>query len=590
MLTFCAGVPEAMAKADTRNGVPGSATSIRQQAVTPASKSNKNSKPPGLHLHMLASFKAKWRTRYAFCVYAVVKAEGPYASPSQMGSHPRQQSCSVESRPVPRLAHPPVPPGSSPPSMHLSAMQTVLPQLATACNPRAHPSQAKAFQSNDTENQRLGDVHTPDSISTKQKSSGRRKSRPKRPQWQDVSIDLSALQASQAESSASNMQQADQTSSSMLKVDIPSAAHMSGVSPASPSPPKRQLLHSPKQTSKQHSGNHLLPALSQSQSHQEPPAPEALSAWHENIGQDQLWQQHQHRLSQDTSQSVAHQSSATATHDTFHFAEPPPCLPPLHQTSTMPAAHMARRPGPVEDVGRSRDLHVGKSRDLCVGKSGDLYEDKSRYLHVDNSRDLCVDKSRGLHVGHHEDPRSTQQVPMQYMRHPFGSGSPGGLHKLHRLLRPIPTAKRSSDPQQPSQEGSTAEVQTVQQRSSHQVVQQGSPRMQPPGLHSTDLHLRRLQPICSPRSIALHEQHDEGQQQQLAKVMHQHSMQRDMSMSAPSSRYEQAHMTADPTSSSRTLISREGAQERVAEQPQAPQNDEQDVNLRLQQVCGGHCM
>ncbi|KAL0054876.1 hypothetical protein WJX82_003653 [Trebouxia sp. C0006] len=55
-------------------------------------------------------------------------------------------------------------------------------------------------------------------------------------------------------------------------------------------------------------------------------------------------------------------------------------------------------------------------------------------------QDVSIDLSAGppsSRQGPAEDPRSAQQVPMQYMRHPHGSGSPGGLHKLHRLLRPI---------------------------------------------------------------------------------------------------------------------------------------------------------
>ena len=280
---------------------------------------------------------------------------------------------------------------SSTPLRRSSAHHAALPQLPNTAR-ATNLARPKLFQSNDAENQWLGWSRTPDSISAKPKSSNRRKSRAKRPQWQDVSIDLSALQAAQAEDPESHLQHADKAQ------DAPNAAHMSGVSPASPSPPKRQILHSPAHDYMQSSSPHALTALSSS--YEAPDAPQALSAWRENVGQYNLWQHHQHRLSQDVSQNAACQSSAAVLHDRLQHAQPTRCLPPLHHQSNNSKMSLA-----------DPDQHRRSAQAAVTGAEPQQ--------------------------GSQEDPRNAQQVPMQYMRHPYGSGSPGGLHRLHRLLKPI---------------------------------------------------------------------------------------------------------------------------------------------------------
>ena len=311
-------------------------------------------------------------------------------------------------------AHPSsmLPPASLPHRQPASPQMSDWPTSIASDSPRP-----RHIQTDDAENQWLGHLRSPESMSAA-KHTHRRRPKPKRPQWHDVSIDLSTLQASQTEV-ASRSERADRPVGSLPAADIPSAMHMSGVSPASPSPPKQHALHEPPWQHKSHSSMQAVPAL--------PPfsePPPALSAWHENLGQlEQRQRHHQGRSLNNISHAWPTPSQTPPPHASQH-AESPRCLPPLHH-----------QPAPAQPAAVA---------------------------------------GNGPHAHHQlpsEDPRSAQQVPMQYLRHPYGSGSPGGLHKLHRLLRPITRANPESghvDPGDPLAGSRLRGRESASVQSSHQ--------------------------------------------------------------------------------------------------------------------------
>ena len=273
----------------------------------------------------------------------------------------------------------------------------------------------------------------------------------KRPQWQDVSIDLSAMQAAQ-EQQGSTMTHADRPVGPSLSIDTAGAAHLSGVSPASPSPPKQHPQHLPFPQHKSRSSVPTLPALASAGSG----PPEALAAWHDNVDQQRHHdQQHQHRLGQSVGDPLPFASDPfyASQRQQSSQGQLPNCLPPLHHQP--PASHQAL--GLHSQVSAdfaawhsqyaTQVAQVTQNRSWSSDRQGTHIPPLSASHHTLQASDDALPSTSGHHasapdgfvLGHvaYEDPRSAQHVPVQYMRHPCGPGAPGGLHRLHRLLRPI---------------------------------------------------------------------------------------------------------------------------------------------------------
>ena len=340
-----------------------------------------------------------------------------------------------------------------PPQQLAHTLQKLSPAQAPAscALPRASPSSGaprpKHIHADNAENDFLGHLHSPAIISPSRKPAQKGRKQ-KRPQWQDVSIDLSALQAAQEQ--AAVMDHNDVPVGPLLAADT-AAAHMSGVCPASPSPPKQHALHPPGHPLKSQSSVPTLPALTLEAGN----PPEALAAWHENVGLFQQQQNPQHLRPGCRQQH-------DAVRESLPYAEPlqlpqrrhprqaqlPICLPPLHHQPFVrpPAPHIG---APAEMQLSTEEMHHRALPSPCLSDEADICLMSSSRHAVQALTDFApaaschavenLDgfESASSHQVALEDPRSAQQVPMQYMRHPLGSGSPGGLHRLHRLLRPL---------------------------------------------------------------------------------------------------------------------------------------------------------
>ena len=276
----------------------------------------------------------------------------------------------------------------------------------------------------------------------------------KRPQWQDVSLDLSAIQAAQ-EQAGPGPSHADRPVGRSLSTDTAGAAHMSGVSPASPSPPKQHPQNTPFPQHKSRSNVPTLPALASAGSY----PPEALAARHENLGFDQRChsqQQYQHGLRQHVGAaagwlpfgSVAFR--ATQQQQSSQSQQLPSCLPPLHHQPHAPSLQSSADFAPLHWDGATQanqHRHMSWSHDRTATHTPPM----SSTHHVHHASDGALLSTSHRHVeglngfapgpsrqaAAYEDPRSAQQVPLQYLRHPCGPGAPGGLHRLHRVLRPV---------------------------------------------------------------------------------------------------------------------------------------------------------
>ncbi len=408
------------------------------------------------------------------------------------------------------------------PPRNLPSWQAASPQLsARSSTAAADRHRARYHPADDAENQWLGSSNTPQSEPLKGKPSQRRRPKPRRPQWQDVSIDLSALQASQAEA-ASVSGHDDKLVGSVPSIEIPGVVHMSGVSPASPSPPKQHgwqaLQH------KTCASSQGLPALSSAAPSLQPY--QALSAWHENLEQPQQRQSHDHRPNLNPNVPSAEQALQHASqHVHAHLARnvlpsaeqivkhaehvaPPRCLPPLHhhQSALLEPRHQA-----------------AADSALAAVEAGPYSASQ----------------------GPAEDPRSAQQVPMQYMRHPCGSGSPGGLHKLHRLLRPISRPRPESGLLDP---GDTAMPSAAGHRQSgtlqggfqhvHWAPVQGPESSQLPAACVPPKPPRHLQPLAHSQTDAddSHWQQHHQQHQRQPELAH-HQVEPDM-MTPPNSHWQ----------------------------------------------------
>ncbi len=458
------------------------------------------------------------------------------------------------------------------PPRHLPSWQAPLPQIsARSSTAAADRHRARYHPTDDTENQWLGSSNTPQSEPSKGKPSQRRRPKPRRPQWQDVSIDLSVLQASQAEA-ASVSGHDDKPVGSVPSIEIPSVVHMSGVSPASPSPPKphawQALQH------KTYASSQVLPALSSAVSSLQPH--QALSAWHENLEQPQQRQSHDHRPNPkvpSAEQALQHASQHVHAHlarnvlpsaeQSLKHAEHaalPRCLPPLHhhQSALLEPPHQA----PADSALAAVEAGPPSSRQ-----------------------------------GPAEDPRSAQQVPMQYMRHPHGSGSPGGLHKLHRLLRPISRPRPESGLPDP---GDTAMPSAGGHRQSgtlqggfqhvHWAPMQSPESSQLPAACVPPKPPRHLQPLAHSQIDA-----DDSHWQQHERQPEQshHQVEPDM-MTPPNSHWQHqappnSHWQHQEAGTKQDIlsdlhVSRPHDEVNRREDSHAAADDLQDVNMRLQQV------
>ena len=447
--------------------------------------------------------------------------------------HPQQQL--VSSRPY----------GFTPPRQ-LPDSQAALPQLsARSSHTATDRHRARPHQADDAENQWLGSSNTPQSMPSNDKPSQRRKPKPRRPQWQDVSIDLSALQASQT-GPAPMSEHDNQPVGKVPSIDIPSAVHMSGVSPASLSPPPRQhALHAPHH--KSHASLQGLPALSHTQEGWRPTP--ALSAWHENLGQNQQRHSHQAWSSQLPHNQLP--SSEPPLPSASLYIEPSCCLPPLHHhpASCMPSPQAA----------------------------------------ADRAADAAAPLEFGPHSSRQnpsEDPRSTHQVPMQYMRHPFGSGSPGGLHKLHRLLRPISRSTVESGQLNPHDDQMPSTMGPRQSMSVHQNSQDAN-MISVPGVESSQVSAaqkppRHLQPLAFPQRASVNHWQQQQQEQHAEATHQQHDPPESSAMSISS--WQQQEDGRGHPADSHPSASRPHDELSKRGNPEGAADDLQDVNMRLQQV------
>ncbi|DBA97276.1 TPA: hypothetical protein ACH3X1_015021 [Trebouxia sp. C0004] len=451
----------------------------------------------------------------------------------------------------------PAPASTFTPPRHLPNWQAALPQLSAHSSTAAGDRhRARYHPADNTENQWLGSSNTPQNEPSKGKPSQRRRPKPRRPQWQDVSIDLSILQASQA-AAASVSGHDDKPVSNVPSIEIPSVVHLSGVSPASPSPPKQHAWHALQH--KTCASSQALPAsaFSSLQTHQ------ALSAWHENLEQPQQRQSHDHRpipnvpsaqqalqhASQHVHAHVARNVLPSAEQILKHaeHAAPPRCLPPLHhhQSAPLEPPHQA----------------------------------------ADDSALAAVEARPYLpRQGPAEDPRSAQQVPMQYMRHPYGSGSPGGLHKLHRLLRPI-SRPRPGDALMPSAAGHRQSG-TPQGdfQHGHWAPVQGPESSQLPAASVPSKPPRHLQRLAHSQTGADDSDWQLHHQQHLRHPELAHHQFAPDIVTPPLSnwQYQEAGMKQDYWSDLHASTPHDELNRR--EDSHAGAEDLQDVNMRLQQV------
>lgn len=324
------------------------------------------------------------------------------------------------------LGLPPV----QPPTSHASPRTP-----AEARNPRSRHSHA-----DNAENDFLSQLQIPGSLPGASRTAQKRRKQ-KRPQWQDVSIDLSAVQAAQ-EQAGPMTNHADRPVGPMPAIDTARTAHMSGVSPASPSPPKQHPQNMPLPSHKSRSSVPTLPAL----------AP-ALAAWHENMALDQACaQQYQHRHGQSVGEAREPPPMSSRMSQHPQSRQSPSCLPPLHHHQQPRASHPPpssadctssqsqsctevpnHQSMPFSCNRQGQYTHFLSSSHHALQATTDSLPSSS-YQHADIPDGLASNPSRRFDA---ENPRTAQQVPMQYMRHPCGSGAPGGLHRLHCLLRPL---------------------------------------------------------------------------------------------------------------------------------------------------------
>lgn len=337
-------------------------------------------------------------------------------------------------------------PPMQPPTSHASPRTP-----AEARNPRSRHS-----HSDNAENDFLSQLHSPASLPTASRTAQKRRKQ-KRPQWQDVSIDLSAIQAAQ-EQEGPTLNHADRPVGPMPAPDIARTAHMSGVSLASPLPPKQHPQNMPLPSYKSLSSVPTLPALAFAGGS----APSALAAWHENIAPDQpqhYSQQYQDRLGQSVSTDRKPPLMPSRVSQQPQSRQLPSCLPPLHHHQQPHASHPApssadcasSQSQSCTEVPNHQSLPFSYNRQEqyirflssshhALQASTDSVPTSS-YQHADIPDGLASNPSRQFDA---ENPRTAQQVPMQYMRHPCGSGAPGGLHRLHRLLRPLATSRQQA--------------------------------------------------------------------------------------------------------------------------------------------------
>ena len=417
----------------------------------------------------------------------------------------------------------------------------------------------------------------------------------KRPQWQDVSIDLSAIQAAQ-EQVGTTMSHADRPVGPMRSTDAAGAAHMSGVSPASPSPPKQLPQNIPFPKHKSHSSVPTLPALASAGAC----LPEAFTAWHENVALDQQqhhYQQYQHRLGQNAGtarESLPFASAPALASQQLQSSQAPlpNCLPPLHhqpraslsapglQTSAdfallqsqyhTQAPHHQFAPLPHDSQGmHTRPLSSSHLAQQASNEALPL----TFHQHTERPDSFASGLSRQVAS---EDPRSARQVPLQYMRHPCGSGAPGGLHRLHRMLRPVArsqhdTASSSSAGEQASTTVWATHAATELFHHNHESCQKGAVA-EPESM----LHPWHAQP-------SHHQQRRASVERQSSPVMmHQQPAQQAPAVSQSDySGWQQRDdgQQLEPGPPFSTACDHRGSSH-----DQQAAGDMQDVNMRLQQV------
>lgn len=484
-------------------------------------------------------------------------------------------------------------------SQRLSQAQVPASYVSPRASVNSATPRARHVHADNAENDFHGQLHSPASISSNRKSTQKGRKQ-KRPQWQDVSIDLSAIQAAQ-EQAAYSMDHNDMPVGAMLPADT-AAAHMSGVSPASPSPPKQHASRPPCHPLKSHSSVPTLPTLTLDAGN----PPEALAAWHENVGLSQQ-QQNSQRLWQGSRQhsdaarkSLPHaEPLQLSQHRHSRQAQLPTCLPPLHHQplhhpptphSKAPAEmqrqlstqEMYHRILPTSHLREEAENFPTSSSRYPLQASTDFPPSASRLVEVpgEPSSSPChvAEKDDGFQSASpsqvvSEDPRSAQQIPMQYMRHPFGSGSPGGLHRLHRLLKPLARSRHPPANSFPAS-GAThtsgaAHLSGERPEHSHDQAEQANVAVSEP----------RVDWQTQDTPVLYHQQNRASLEQQQSRL--------------PTGQHPGLHASADQQRQDYGAAQQQQHQSDVHVQPKWEESssgalnaaDTQDVNMRLQQVC-----
>lgn len=298
--------------------------------------------------------------------------------------------------------------------------------------------------SEDAENHWIRHPVTPEAIpasavavgSATSSTARKRKTRPRRrPEWQDVSVDLAALPDSAGESLPHSVHVTELGSSTYHD---PTSPHTSGISPASPTDPG-QL---PGKHADRSDDHHVSPLNSISTligPDATPPwqhtamQPHALYQCHQESQEQQRHQEsrdrHHHRHPLQHSQAPFFPRFDSEVHAAVCAQERHQQQQHLlqHQLSSIPPVYSEN--ALVAEQPTSSHNCQPPPHHSCPSTQHALY---SRYHPAPSQQHIPASTPAD-----DEGPRNGERLPMQYMRHPFGPAAPGGLHRLHRLLRPL---------------------------------------------------------------------------------------------------------------------------------------------------------
>lgn len=505
------------------------------------------------------------------------------------------------------------------PALPLSTQQLLSPTPAQQPVQPSHSAVHKALgarqcQSDDAENHWCPVPSRHDAIpaaaapAASPESVRKHRTRPqRRPQWQDVSIDLTARQAAEAECDSSTpVTHIDNSPSSAAL-----SPHLTGVSPASPS----ASHHFHAQNGQQQQANHEQGASSSGHaaalSREQSFVPQQLDE------QQHLQQQHrqhrQHSQQQQRSElqhhGLWHESLQDQRHHDRHQQD-------LHQRPQ--GRQQQQQPSKVQGLLQQQqnqqhqhqqepDQHQQDHQQHHQQQYPHLKQDSAghRHQHTENLSWGHVSQASanaGPHADPHclpplhhrtsfanipqqqpaepaqpsEEPRLGGQVPVQYMRHPLGSAAPGGLHKLHRLLRPVRRSQSIHNMQLPPM-GSQPSVPSLDH------LAQYLPHDRSDGVPQADRLQARLPPL-PPTASHMQSRRYTHDGAEADSCQHPQELRHHTGVLQPLRQSDW-----EPPESTPTLLVLQSAvntqQTHVPQQdPFAAAGDLQNVNLRLQQV------